>query len=444
MNDLNQTFLDADVDGSLVAALASQQLEVHRVDSADRTATDPWLDAVARGFLDEERSDTHREAFFDRTAYRRKLGVYDPRGPQPEVPVATFASWGAELTLPGGAVPSCAISSVTVAPTHRRRGLLRHLMVGELQAAVDAGFPLAMLTASEASIYGRFGFGPAAAAAEWSIDVRRAGWRVAEPHDAEAPGRIDFVSREQGRARAEDLHDRVRVTSPGEIDMPGGHWDRAFGTRPDAEKAGELRVAQYRSADGEVDGLVGYRISHNHDDFSDNTLRVAFLLSATDAAYAALWRFLLSMDLIGTITASELSVDEPLWWMIADQRAVTMKVGDHQYLRILDVAGTLEARRYDVVDTVVLDVDDPLGFASGRFRLATAADGSAQVSPVADDADTGEAPVTRLGVAELSAILLGGVSPATLDAAGRLQADDPDRLTRLFATTRTPRLSFWY
>ncbi len=444
MTTINDTFLHADIEASLVAALDEQRLSVRRIDSSDRTATDPWLDAVARGFLDEERSDTHREAFFERNAYRRKLGVYDPQAPQPEIPVATFASWGAELTLPGGMVPSCAISSVTVAPTHRRRGLLRHLMVGELQAAVEAGFPIAMLTASEASIYGRFGFGPAAAAAEWSIDVRRAGWRVPEPHTADAPGRIDFVSREQGRALAEDLHDRVRVTSPGEIDMPGGHWDRFFGTRPDAEKAGELRVAQHRSADGEVDGLVGYRISHNHDDFSGNTLRVAFLLAATDGAYAALWRFLLSMDLIGKITASELSVDEPLWWMIADQRAATIDVGDHQYLRILDVARTLEARRYDVADTVVLHVDDPLGFAAGRFRLATAADGSAQVTAIADDADTGEVPFTRLGVTELSAILLGGVSPVTLAAAGRLHADDPARLTQLFATTRVPRLSFWY
>lgn len=441
MTDLNDTFFHADLDPALVAAIEAQQLTVQRVDSTDRAATDPWLDAVARGFLDGERSDTHREAFFDRSAYRRKLGVHDPQGAQPEIPVATFASWGAELTVPGGVVPSCAISSVTVAPTHRRRGLLRHLMVGELRAAAAAGFPMAMLTASEASIYGRFGFGPAAAAAAWSLDVRRAGWRVAEPHAAQAPGRIDFVSREQGRAVAEALHDRVRLTSPGEIDMPGGHWDRSFGTRPDAEKAGELRVAQYRSASGEVDGLVGYRLSHNHDDFSGNTLEVSFLLAASDEAYAALWRFLLSMDLIGTIKASELSVDEPLWWMIADQRAATIEVGDHQYLRILDVAGALEARRYDVADTVVLDVDDPLGFAAGRFLLTTAADGSARVEAAEEKTD---APVAHLGVAELSAILLGGVSAATLAAAGRITADDPARLTRLFATTRTPRLSFWY
>lgn len=441
MSELNQTFHDADLDPALVAALDAQHLSVRRVDDADRSATDPWLEAVARGFLDEERNDTHREAFFERTAYRRKLGVYDPQGPQPEVPVATFASWGAELTLPGGVVPSCAISSVTVAPTHRRRGLLRHLMVGELRAAAAAGFPVAMLTASEASIYGRFGFGPAAAAAAWTIDVRRAGWRVAEPSAADAPGRIDFVSREQGRALAEDLHHRVRLTSPGEIDMPGGHWDRFLGTRPDAEKAGELRVAQYRAAGGEVDGLVGYRISHNHDDFSGNTLTVAFLLAATEAAYAALWRFLLSMDLMGTIKASELSVDEPLWWMIADQRAATIEVGDHQYLRILDVVGALTARRYDVADAVLLEVDDPLGFAGGRFLLTTDADGSAEVHAVEGAAD---APTARLGVAELSAILLGGVSPATLAAAGRIAADDPARLTRLFATTRAPRLSFWY
>lgn len=435
MSDINSTFYDSDLDAELVAVLRTQGLEVRKADSGDRAQTDPWLDAVARGFLDSERNDTHRQGFFERTAYRRKLGVYDAAGAQPEIPIATFATWGAELTLPGGVVPSCAISSVTVAPTHRRRGLLRSLMVGELRAAAAAGFPVAMLTASEAGIYGRFGFGPAAAAAKWRIDLRRAGWRVSEP-----VGRVDFISREEGRALAPDLHERVRFASPGEIDMPGGHWDRTFGTRPDAQKAEELRVAQYRSPEGAVDGLVVYRVTDT-ESFGGATVRVVMLLAATDAAYAALWRFLLSMDLVATVEASELSVDEPLWWMIADQRAAKITVGDHQYLRILDVPAALSARRYDLADTVVLEIEDDLGFAGGRFVLTTRADGTAEVAATDAAAD---APVARMTVVELSTILLGGVSPAILAKAGRLQADDPARLTRLFATPVAPRLSFWY
>ncbi|WP_454111359.1 GNAT family N-acetyltransferase [Microbacterium aurum] len=437
MTDHRRHHHDASLDRTMTDALAADGLEVRRVDDTARAETDPWLEAVARGFLDGERNDDQRQAFFDRTAYRRKLGVFDASAPQPEVPAATFASWATDLTLPGGMLPACAISSVTVAPTHRRRGILRRLMAGELRTALERGLPVAVLTVSESTIYGRFGFAPAAAAAQWKIDVRRAGWI-----GPDAPGRIDFVTREQGRGIAVELHERVRRDSPGEIEMPGGHWDRYFGTRPDAEKADQLRVVQYRTPAGGIDGVAVYRVTEDHADFTASVVDISLLVAATNEAYAGLWRFFLSLDLIGTINVSELSTAEPLWWMIADQRAATITVRDHQYVRILDVPATLAARRYDVADTLALEVADPLGIADGTFVLATDADGTATVDPV-DDPPVG-VPFVRLGVAELSAVLLGGVSPVTLARAGRIAADDPARVARLFAWPTAPRLSFWY
>ncbi|OJU42855.1 MAG: GNAT family N-acetyltransferase [Microbacterium sp. 69-7] len=428
---------DASLDRTMTDDLAGRGLVVRRVDDALRTETDPWLEAVSRGFLGGERNDVQRDAFFAHTAYRRKIGVFDETAPQPDVPVATFASWAAELTLPGGTVAACAISSVTVAPTHRRRGILRSVMTGELRTAVERGLPVAILTVSESKIYGRFGFAPAALAAQWTIDARRARWV-----GPDAPGRIDFVTRAQGREVAAALHERVRAQTPGEIDMPGGHWDRFFGTRADVEKAEELRVVQYRSATGDVDGVALYKVTENEHDFAASTVDVLLLVAATDEAYAGLWRFLLTMDLIATVRAGELSVDEPLWWMIADQRAATVTVRDHHYTRILDVPAALSARTYDVADTVVLDVADPLGIASGVFLLTTDADGTAAVELV-DEPPVG-VPTVTLGVAELSALLLGGVSPVTLARAGRLVADDAPALARLFASTVPPRLSFWY
>ena len=254
---------DASLDRTMTDELDGRGLGVRRVDDALRTETDPWLEAVSRGFLGGERTDVQRDAFFAHTAYRRKIGVFDDTAPQPDVPVATFASWAAELTLPGGTVPACAISSVTVAPTHRRRGILRSVMTGELRTAVERGLPVAILTVSESTIYGRFGFAPAALAAQWTIDARRARWV-----GPEAPGRIDFVTRAQGRDIAAALHERVRTQTPGEIEMPGGHWERFFGTRPDAEKAEELRVVQYRSVAGEVDGVALYKVTENEHDLS--------------------------------------------------------------------------------------------------------------------------------------------------------------------------------
>lgn len=437
MSDLATTFHDAPIDPVLSAGVTAGGLAVRRVDDADRGQTDAWLEAVSRGFLDTERTEVQRQAYFDHTAHRRKVAVFDADAPQPEIPVATFASWGTELSLPGATVPACAISSVTVAPTHRRRGLLRQLMAGELRTAASLGFPLAALTVSESSIYGRFGFGAAVAAAEWEIDVRRAGWV-----GPAASGRIDFVGKERGRELAELLHARIRPGMTGEVTMPGGAWDRAFGTRPDAEKADRLRVLQFRGDGGQVDGIVLYTVTENEADFASSSIHVNMLLAATDAAYAGLWQFLLSMDLISTIHVSELAVDEPLWWMLADQRAAKISLRDHHYLRVLDVPAALGARRYGAADTLVLDIDDPLGIAGGTFVMTVDDAGAAALDPV-DAAPVGELLV-RLGVTELSAILLGGVSPVTLAKAGRVHSDDPARVARVFATTEAPRLSFWY
>ncbi|SDG27977.1 GNAT family N-acetyltransferase [Microbacterium sp. 77mftsu3.1] len=436
MSSLDDQFHSAALDDDLTATLDARGLRAARVGDDDQEGTHRWQDAVARGFLGGEPTEAQYTESFARNGYRRKIGVYDAAGVQTDVPVATFASWGTELTLPGGsAVPMCAVSAVTVAPTHRRRGILSALMRGELRTAVSLGFPIAGLTVSESGIYGRFGFAPAVTATSWEISTRRTGWI-----GPVAPGRIDYITREQGRDAATDLYERIRLSTPGEITMPGGHWDRTFGTRADAEKADKLRVVQYRSPAGEVEGVAVYSITEDDDDWAASIATVSRVVAGTDAAYAGLWRFLLTLDLVGTVRASELSVDEPLWWMIDNKRAARITSRDHHYLRVLDVPATLAARSYDVEDVIALEVTDALGIADGTFVLTA---GETPGVDVVDDPPLG-VPLVRLGVEELSAMLLGAVSPVTLARAGRVETDDPHRVARVFAATTPPRLSFWY
>lgn len=426
------------VDAQSRERLASSGLDYRRLD-VDGTAFPAWLQVVARGFQDGERSAEQIAAAQERSGYRRVTGVYDPVSPVPEAPVATIASWLGELTVPGGAtIPSCAISAVTVAPTHRRRGIARAMLEGELRAADAVGMPMAMLTVSESTLYGRYGFAPAASAASWRIETKRAQWIGPRPD-----GRVDFVPRERLRELLPVVHERTRLRVPGEIDVPAGHWDNIAGTRPDAEKAGDKRAVQYADASGEVRGLAVYAVRENHDDFTKATVTVHYLVAETDDAYAALWRFLLELDLVAEVHASELSVDEPLLWMIADQRAATVTVRDHQYVRILDVPAALEARRYATPGRLVLDVADPLGIAEGRYLLDVAADGSARVTRLMGDAPAGAIGMA-LGITELSAVYLGGVSLAALVAAGRVTTQDASTAARVLSWHLTPRLSIWY
>jgi ribosomal protein S18 acetylase RimI-like enzyme len=208
---------DASLDRTMIDELAARDLVVRRIDDAVRADVDPWLEAVSRGFLDGERNETQREAFFAGSAYRRKIGVFDETAPLAEIPAATFASWATELTLPGGEVPACAISSVTVAPTHRRRGILRSVMAGELRTAIQRGLPVAILTVSESTIYGRFGYGPATQFCTLTVDARDA--RFLRPRPA---GSVELIDHPTLRKVGPDLYEQVRRAVPGSISRPSG------------------------------------------------------------------------------------------------------------------------------------------------------------------------------------------------------------------------------
>ncbi|MDQ2699252.1 MAG: sterol carrier protein domain-containing protein, partial [Actinomycetota bacterium] len=198
---------------------------------------------------------------------------------------------------------------------------------------------------------------------------------------------------------------------------------------------------QYTDAAGEVRGVAIYSTKENPDDFANSTAHLHYLLAEDRDAYAALWRFLIELDLIGQFHATELSVDEPLLWMISDQRAARVTVTDHHYVRILDVPAALSARRYGAPGRLLLEVDDPLGHAAGRWLLEVGEDGTGTVSEASGAL---EGSTVRLGVAELSAAYLGGVSLATLADAGRVEAADPQLAARVFGWYRAPRLSYWY
>src|SRR5262245_21257133 len=96
------------------------------------------------------------------------------------------------MVVPGGArVPTAGITMVGVLPTHRRRGILRELMVMMLDQAAERGEPMASLFASQAAIYGRFGFGHASHHLELDISLDNLTWA----EGTEPTGRLTFHHR---------------------------------------------------------------------------------------------------------------------------------------------------------------------------------------------------------------------------------------------------------
>ena len=424
------------LDQTSSADLAAVGLEYRRID-ADGEGFRPFQRAVARGFLGGESSDDEAAHARKTLRTRRLTGVFDAAGSEPEVPVGTIDSWASTLTTsPGRTADLWSISAVTVAPTHRRRGIARAMIGGELRTAADAGFALAGLTVTEATIYGRWGFSPAAWASDVVVDTRRARWT-----GPATPGRLDFVPRDAVVAHVRAIHERVRVSRPGSVPGWDGRWRAIAGAAPGDKEAEKVRAVVYRDVDGVERGILIYTLDEN-DDYSSHVLNVRSLFADGDDAYAALWRFAIEHDLVGTVKAWLQAPVPPVQWMVSDRRAVTATLTDHHWLRVLDVAGALSSRAYAAPLDAIVRVDDPLGFADGTWAVRIDEAREAVVSPA--DAD---APVdVQLTVGALGSLLLGGVRASELAAAGLVRGDAGAiaAVDAAFAPAMTPLLDIWY
>lgn len=431
-------FRDEPVDPSVAERLHAAGQRMALLDQGKTEVVDAWIEAATRGFHGPNLSPERRAEYRDANLARRNTGVWDDANPSLE-PVGTSNSWISRLAVPGNrTIDSWAISTVTVASTHHKRGIARALLEAELAAAAKH-VPMAMLTVSESSLYQRYGFAPAAFAADYEFDIRRVHWSGPTPD-----GRIEYITIEQFAEHFAEMHKRLVSTSPGEIDIWPLRVAQISGTSASEEdRAKKLRAVKYLDAAGALRGIALYRLGGGDDDFVAHELEVDFIISETPDANAALWKYLLEVPLVAKLKVEHLRVDEPVLWMITDWRAATVKVWEHQYLRILDVPAAFAARGYLADGRIEFEVDDPYGYATGRFEL-TVQDG---VGTVAEVSKPRGAPALTLGVPELSAIYLGGVRASTLVGAGRIRESGEGAAAladTLLRSATTPFLSIWY
>ena len=426
------------------ANLASSGLRFELLKSSDDGFL-AWFQAMARGFYEPASDDDALKIRLAAFADRRLSGVWDDTAADPKTPIATASSWLMPLTVPGGRdVPALAISTITVAPTHRRRGIARNLVEAELRTAAKLGYPIAMLTVSEATIYGRFGFAPVSIAAEWTVDTRRAVWTGPTPG-----GRVQLVSTEQVRDEGgSDIVERARLRTPGQVGFDGHLWRRLFGL-PGQSDLAAIRVARYDDASGAPQGFVIYTPrEENHE----TTITVKYLAAATDDAYSALWRFLFELDLVTTVKAGLRPAVEPFYWQIADARAARADdVGDHLWARILDVKAALEGRSYSASGRFVLEITDSLGYADGDWLLDIDEEGNGSVGPVdvaqGSGRGVGEDHRIAMSINELACVYLGATSFDTLVRAGRITERTPaaaDAADAAFRSSVTPWTSIGF
>jgi predicted acetyltransferase len=337
--------------------------------------------------------------------------------------VATAGAFSFELTMPGLSTARAAgVSYVGVQPTHRRLGLLRAMMRRQLDDVRDRGEALAVLTASEGGIYGRFGYGPATFVATYEID-RPTG--LARSPD----GTIQLVPRDVAAGAFATVYDSSRRRRPGEVSRSQPWWDSFFHDYEGRRSgAGPLFHALRAGPGGELDGYVAYRFDRRGEggELDQATVRVEELCAASGSAYADLWAFVCDIDLTRSAQVRGRRLDEPVRWMLQDPRRLRLAgTQDHLWVRLVDLAASLEARRYPVEDSLVLEVADTFcPWNDGTWRLEAGPSGAEVRSGSGDVADL------SLGAGELGSTLLGGLTFSELARAGRVVERVPGAAVR--------------
>ena len=390
--------------------------------------TEAFAAALVRGFHDDYNAEL-AEPFLKVLERDRAFGfTVDGRW------VATCGAYTRTMTVPGGSVPTAAVTEVTVSPAYRRRGLLTTMMKHQLDDIYRRQEPVALLWASESLIYGRFGYGQATARVRISGQTRSTAFL---PGVDLGGGSVGEVEREEWLVAAEPLYARLLADRPGWLNRDPDWWQvRLHDPQQGRRGATAMRFVLHYSERGRVDGFATFRVKGgDQGDIPGSEVQVTEIEASEPSAYAALWRFLLDLDLIRKFKRGHAPVDEPLRYLVADPRMISTELTDGTYARLVDVPRALEARTFASDLDVVMAVSDPLlSHNDGSFRLQAGPDG-AQVSRTRHPADV------NLSVADLGAIYLGGTLLSSLYAAGLVQERTGGAVAAIsaaFASDRAP------
>jgi predicted acetyltransferase len=357
--------------------------------------------------------------------------------------VGSAGAYSVRLTLPGGSAAAAGITLVSVLPTYRRQGILTGLMNWLLADTARRGEALAILFATEASIYGRFGFGMASM--HQRLKFSRGEGKLAT--GAEAQGTEVPRLREAAPLTARDdlarVFDEVLPGQPGTLARDARWWDHILADPPAMRPSGfsALRCV-IAEDDAGPRGYALYRTQLNwgEDQLAAGTLRIRELTATDPAATAALWTDLLSRDLTNEFIAQIRPIDDPVLAMLADPRRSRPAPADGLWLRLVDLRAAMGMRRYSAAADLVLEVSDQfLSGNAGRWRLRT---GGPDASEPAACERTGDPADLRLSVQALGAGFLGAPRVGQLAAAGHIAELTPGSLARLGAAMSWDRAPF--
>ena len=340
-------------------------------------------------------------------------------------PVGVTAAYPFDMTTPGGVGKAAGVSWVGVLPSHRRRGILRELMLRQLDDVHERGEPFAILYASESAIYGRFGYGMAVLGTQ--MDANRNAFALRD--DPGPRGSARLVTADEAAELFPPLYERIRLGRPGYLSRSEGWWREYRFADPEHWRDGASpRYYVLIELDGEPAAYAMYRIKSKwEDETPKGEVRVIDAHATSPEATAELWRFLFGIDLVERVKVWQADPAWPLFFAVRDPRRLKMSVSDGLWLRLVDLEAALRARTYADTEPAVLEVTD-----------AVRPDNAGRWSVGPEPGRTDEEADVALDVTDLASVYLGAFSFELLAAAGRARELRPGGLARATALFATP------
>ncbi len=416
--------------------LGYQRIDIRRDRSREAAAVIEWAFAMTyhEGLthLADERID------WDRC---RGLEVTDRDGEAAGGLAAIHGSYGYTLRVPGGTVPASGLTWVAVHPAHRRRGLLTSMIADHFTRSRARGEVVSTLDAAETAIYQRFGYGMAAPTYAAQLprgltlrDVKGASALRVTIEDADFARHAPIL--EQVNARDDRPGAVVRFPAP----MLAAHFHDPEEWREGRERKRFIIVHDDRGP--AAFALFQRKLAFENGQATGQGETETW--AATTAASAhRLWSVLGDLDLMKSFRIGGIAIDDPLVTLASDVRELGLRFRDQLWLRILDVPAALEARTYSADVDVTIDVDDSLIAENSHPWHVTVKGGTASVTPAERDVPAD----MRIGIQELSAAYLGGVSLDSLAAAGLVSEVIPGAvalLSQAMRSRQSPRSTFMF
>ena len=330
--------------------------------------------------------------------------------------VTTFGAWPLMMRWNGNGVSVSGVTSVGTQIAYHRRGYLRRIMTKHFEIMYEKGeYAVAILLASWAAIYQRYGYGIVSTRYSYSIEPRHVQFAF--------PQQIKGSLRELGEQETElmvEIYRKFRENRTGYLHRSKPMW--SSNVLAPVPPGGSLNRIVYEEKGIPTGYIVFATIPQPGDIISGHRILIRDLIWLNGEAYRAIWENLSSLDLIAEIHWQRAPGDDPLPHLLLEPRRLRATAVDCLLGRLVDVDKALTQRKYQEEGELTFGlVDNLCTWNNGSWKLEVSAQGSKMTH-------TSQSPQVIMSVSTLALIVFGQISATEAMRMGRLDVQKADVL----------------